>query len=378
MSFCKKLFLLGIILTTSNLLIAQSVSTLINDSTRSFEAIHWHPDGRIYVADFNNGRLYQVYTDGTIQTLLTGIPNIAGGGFGGDGHFYFSGLATGEVYRLNPDHTATLIARGFNQPTGILQSSATDTLLVAQYGNNAVAKLSLNGQTITPWINGNGINGPDGIINGFDGTILIANFNDQNIQRVNPDGEISQFSSLPFAGFTGYITKADNHIYVPSIAGKRVFKVDIDGNATVLAGDGSTGNEDGIGIEATFNNPNGIASSPTGDTILVTDDHRIRMITNLAMTTNISDIPLINDLSISPNPTMDYLNVSFDLETANKFSWRIFNQQGQLLLQDTLKPFVAGKNQLQISVAPLTLGTYTLHITDDKGRAIQRLFIKSK
>jgi len=361
-----------------NFLSAQTVSTLILDNTRTFEAIHWHADGRILVADFNNGRIYQAFTDGTIQTLLTGIPNIAGGGFGSDSHFYFSGLATGQVFRLNADNTSTLIAGGFNQPTGILQSSAADTLLVAQYGNNAVAKLSLSGKTLTPWISGKGISGPDGIINGNNGEIIIANFNDQNVHKVDTAGNITRFASLPVAGFAGYITKVGTNFYIPTIAGRGIYKIDAAGNVTILAGNGNAGNADGVGTAATFSAPNGITSSPTGDTLLITDGSRIRMITNLETTTSVREIELMTNLTISPNPTADLLNISFDVETADKFSWRIFNQQGQLLLQDSSQVYPTGTHQLQIPVRSLALGTYTLQFLDEKGQVEQHLFIKAK
>ena len=82
--------LVALILFMNLYLSAQNVTTLLNDPSRAFEAIHWHEDGRILSVDYLNGRIYQVHLDGTAETLVTGFTYLSGGGFGEDGAFYFS------------------------------------------------------------------------------------------------------------------------------------------------------------------------------------------------------------------------------------------------------------------------------------------------
>ncbi|MFK8009223.1 MAG: SMP-30/gluconolactonase/LRE family protein [Saprospiraceae bacterium] len=357
---------------------AQNVTTLINDSSRDFEAIHWHEDGRIFSVDYNNGRLYQIYLDGTVETLVTGISNLAGGGFGADGSFYFSSLGTNQIYRLNSDATTTSIASGLNFPTGILQSNSTDTLYVAQYGNNSVAKVSISSGEKTNWASANGINGPDGVIDDGNGNILIANYDDNKIHIADMNGNVSLFATLPSFGLMGYITKFGENIYVPSIAGNKIYKVTMDGLAEVLAGSGAPGNLDGESEMATFNDPNGIVINPTGDTLLITDGRRIRMITNLEGTSKSNDLNEISDLKITPNPANELIILIFKTKEALELEWRIFNQQGQTILHDNFQNYLVGENKIQVSINHLSVGVYSIQLINEKGEMKTMQFVKSE
>lgn len=358
-------------------LMAQNVSTLVNDPNMNFEAIHWHEDGRIYVCDFNNGRLYQLFLDGTIETLQTGIANTTGGGFGVDGSFYYSALSAGTIHRYHPDsNSVATIATGLQQPTGILQSMSPDTLFVNQYQNNSAIKVAISSGEKIPFISQNGLNGPDAIIHDGNGNLIVANFNDHVIYRVNLDGTSTLFATLPFAGFTGYITKMGDQFYVPSIAGRKVYKIDSDGIVELLAGSGTEGNADGIGAAASFSSPNGIVGSPSGDTLLVTDGSRIRIITNLNGTTSAYQLDVIQNLKISPNPAKNFVGVSFELTNARRLGWRVFNQEGKLIQQDSIKNFSVGLHQIQIDIQHLPKGAYTLYLEDQNKNSMKQLFLK--
>ncbi len=356
----------------------QTVSTLVNDSNKTFEAIHWHPDGRIYAADYSNGRLYQLSLDGTVTTLVTGIPNVAGGGFGTDGTFYFSGLTGGRVYRLNDDATTTLIASGLDQPTGIVATDSPDTLLVAQYGNSIVAKVSISGGTKTDWVGESGISGPDGIIELENGNLLIANFNNHKIHSINAAGDISLFASVPSSGWMGYIAKAGDNIFVPSLGGRKVYRVAMDGTVNDFAGSGTAGNLDGEGASATFTQPNGIASNATGDTLLITDGVRVRLITNFQEVVGAKEIPLIKALSLSPNPASNILQVSFESMEFLNLKWQVLNQQGQVVLTDNISLYETGKNKLQIPIKDLAAGIYSFQLLDDKGNMEVVQFVRAE
>lgn len=362
----KNVLLLFFVLQISGQLWSQVVTTLIQDANRTFEAINWHEDGRIYVVDFNNGRLYQAYTDGTIETIATGFSNLAGGGFDAEGTFYFSDLSAGTVHRLNEDGTTTQVASGLSQPTGILGSNSPDTLFVGQYANNSVAKLALGSGTVSNWVSGNGISGTDGVIYGPAGDVLVANFNNNRISKVTLSGDVSLFATIPSTGFMGYITLAGDDVYVPSIAGNKIYRIDTDGNSTIAAGSGSAGNADGTGEMATFNDPNGICSSPSGDTLLVTDGNRIRMITQLNTVSSEELLPAYESLSIYPNPVGKVLNISFELSATQHIHWQIFNQQGQLVRNGSAGQLTEGKQQLELVISGLAAGDYHLQLNDEQ------------
>ncbi|MEN0004509.1 MAG: T9SS type A sorting domain-containing protein [Bacteroidota bacterium] len=340
---------------------AQTVTTLVNDSSKTFEAIHWNPAGIIYAVDFNNGRLYQVSLDGTVETIVTGIPNMAGGGFDAAGNFYFSGLASGTVYRLNEeDGSTSVIATGLNQPTGITAFDAA-TLLVGQYGNNSVAKVDIASGAVENWISGGGINGPDGIIKYDEDEYLVANFNNSQIHLVDAEGEITDFANLPVNGFMGYITLLDDYVYVASFAGRQIYRVDED-EVMVFAGNGSVDHSDGTASAARFTQPNGIVHSPNGDTLLITDGSRIRMITDLMGVVNVEEQQLVSAFQLGPNPASELLNCSFEVTEKAQLSWSISDAKGQVINRGAAQLYQQGLHKLSIDIDTLPAGNYFLSL----------------
>ncbi len=372
----SKTFTLLLFLFIGNYFVnAQEVSTLLNDPGRRFEAMHWHEDGRIYSIDYYNGRLYQIQLDGTVTTLLSGFTNLAGGGFGDDNFFYFSDIFSGSIHRLNEDGTETQIASGINQPVGVQASNDPDTLYVASYGSSAIYKVSISGGTATLWVSGNGLSGPDGMAIHESGDLLIANFNNNKIHRVTTSGEISLFATIPSTGFMGYMTRAGEYVYVPSIAGNRVYRVDMAGNVEVFAGTGSAGHADGVALEATFTDPNGITSNAAGDTILVADENYLRLITGF-ITVATEEAELLDLLEVYPNPVKDILQVKYRLKTTGTFNWEVINTQGIVQRQENVHAIAHQTDSLQMNVKGLAAGWYVLRCSNKNGEAQTYSFLK--
>ena len=364
--------------TLAHFIVAQEISTLIFDTSKNFESIHWHEDGRIFSADYNNGRLYQISMDGSLETLLSGIANTAGGGFAPDGQFYYSELVSGDIYQYSPDGTNTLIAAGLNQPTGILPTTSPDTLLVCQYGNSSVVKVSIRTGSITPFAIGNGINGPDAIIYHEGDRILVANFNNHKIHEVNENGNVSEFASIPSAGYMGYITSINGEVFVPSLSGKKIYRVGTNGNVVSIAGSGQAGSNDGSAAAASFSAPNGITANPAGDTILITDGNKVRIMTNFSTVTNMKTQWHISDLQIGPNPVADWLYVRFELKAADSLMYRIINKNGRIVSQSLFQPMGAGQQEMELSLKNLAIGAYHLQILNKSGQKRSTAFIKTE
>lgn len=369
----KILFALIVLFATRQVQ-SQQVSTLLTDSTREFEAIHWNADGRIYAVDYVNGRLYQVYLNGTVTTLVNGFNHLAGGGFDANGTFYFSGISDSTVFQLNSDNTYTqLPVTGLNQPVGIIPTNHPDTLLVTEYGKNSVTKFSISTGGRSTLADSGGISGPDGIIRDWNDNILVANFNNHKITRVFEDGTTSLFSTIPSGGFMGYLTQTGNYLYVPSITSKRIYRVDSSGNSLVIAGTGTPGFQDGPGSQATFTGPNGIAHSPNGDTLLISDGNRIRMITNFQNIVGLEDRAVNQKLDIWPNPAKEILNIQSDNTTLN--AWQIYGTGGRLIGSGTIEN-AASSNNHTIALDTIPKGNYLLLIHDRSGNIFYNPFLK--
>ena len=96
----------------------------------------------------------------------------------------------------------------------------------------------------------------------------MANFNNNMIIKVSPTGNGEVFVSLPGRGSSHLIFK-DGALYALSRAGNRLYKVSLSGDISLIAGTGTSNNDDGSGEVASFYIPNGIGVSPDGSKIYV-------------------------------------------------------------------------------------------------------------
>lgn len=343
---------------------AQTVSTLTTDTTKAFESIHWHDDGRIYSVDYVNGRVYGVETNGNVTTLVTGISGPVGGGFDTNGNFYFCSVVTNNVYRLNPDTTTTIIASGLNQPISVLTSDHPDTLLITEYENNRVSKLSLSSGQHVNWLVDGGLNGPDGIVYNHQNELMVANFNNPKLFKV-VNGTIDLLATLPVNGFMGYCNAIGTEIYVTALDAKQVYKVEETGQVSLLAGTGTSGNLDGPSLLATFRAPNGICSNVAGDSILVADHQSIRVITGFDATSQVGENDSTSGLSLHHDATNELLRVFTEPFKGQKINWKLYDVQGRQV--DSNAVIVsAHQKYFEIETHRLEEGTYYLHVFNDK------------
>lgn len=347
-----------ILLTTS--IKAQVVSTLVSDSTRSFESIHWHSDGRIYSVDYANGRVYQVQTNGVVTTLVQGILGAVGGGFDSNGNFYFCSVASNNVYRLNANNTTTIVGSGFDQPIAVLPTDHPDTLLVTEYDGNRVSKLSISTGVRVNWVSGGGLNGPDAIIYNDQDEIIVANFNNPNLFKII-NGSISLFATLPVSGFMGYCINVNDNIYVPSLAGNQIFRVNAAGAIISIAGSGSNGYDDGPAALATFSSPNGICTNPAGDTLLITDGSRIRVLTGFDETSGLNSQEKKESIPLYYNNVTNELRVFSNGLQQEVLNWSIFDSSGKKVRSNS-GDTITDQHYFDVNVSTFKSGVYYFHL----------------
>ena len=148
------------------------------------------PDGSLYIAVSNNGRIHRVGPDGIITTVAGG----AGFGFGGDG-----GPATQAALNVPTD-----VAVG---PDG--------SLYIADFFDDRIRRVTLDG--IIHTYAGGGVNSPgdgllataaalnlpQGVAVAPDGTLYIGETGSQRVRRVTPDGLITTVAGTGVSGFSG-------------------------------------------------------------------------------------------------------------------------------------------------------------------------------
>jgi len=125
---------------------------------------------------------------------------------------------------------------------------------------------------------------PMGLSAGADGSLYIADTQNQQIRKISPEGIVSTVNCHPDGGGTlslqnlgGVVVSAEGILYIADA--NTIYKLLPSGRITVFAG-GEEGYEDGQGKLAKFNQPSRLALGSDG-TLYVADElnHRIRKIT---------------------------------------------------------------------------------------------------
>jgi YD repeat-containing protein len=219
------------------------------------------PDGALFIADTDQNRVRRVGPDELISTVAgTGHRGYDGDNrqaidarlnaptglaFGPDGSLYIADDGNDRVRRVRPDGGVT----AFAGQGGKLEYSGD--------GGKAVsAQLSLlRGLAVGP---------------GGDVFIAQNGFN-QCVRRVGPDGILTKF----MGGMSGkaalrtacaVAAASDGAVYVADGDGCRVWRVGMDGAASVVAGTGKAGfsGDNGPAAQAELNAPSGLALGPNG------------------------------------------------------------------------------------------------------------------
>ena len=242
--------------------------------------------GNVYIADTSNNAVRRVDGNGRITTVAgTGTR-----GFTGDG---------------GPAAQAQLAG-----PNGVAVDAAGN-LFIADFNNNRVRKVGLNGVINT--VAGSGASGYGGdggaataaslrnpwdVVVASDGTLYIADTFNYRIRRVDPNGTISTYAGIGVSGFAGDggaatqaridtpsgLSLSDaNKLYIADMNNERVRAVDaVTRVISTVAGTGQSGaSGDGeLATAASFSAPSGVAVTPNGSILFIAaaDDARVRIV----------------------------------------------------------------------------------------------------
>ncbi len=284
----------------------------------------------VFVVDRSNHKIRKITPSGDVSTF-------AGSGFSGsadgvgtaasfrypdgavfDSHdnLFISDQSNHKIRKITPDGTVSTFAgsgtigavdgigtaASFYYPAG-MAVDANDNLLVADYGNNKIRKITPDGTVST--FAGTGIagaaegtvltvqfNGATGVCVDSFGNVFVADYYNNKIRKIDTLGNVTTFAGTGAAGATdgnGRVASfhypaivavdSGNNLFITDEENNKIRKITPDGTVSTFAGTGTAGATDGIWSSAQFNSPTGIAVDDA-DNIYVADygNNKIRKI----------------------------------------------------------------------------------------------------
>jgi sugar lactone lactonase YvrE len=236
--------------------------------------------GNLYVVDTNNHRIRRITPEGVVTT--------------------FAGSSSGSTDGIGTNAT-------FNGPTGIVVDSVGNLYVVDQ-SNHRIRRITQAGvvttfagslSNSTGSTDGVGTNAsfnfPSDIAFDSSGNMYVTDQSNNSIRRITPSGVVTTFagSLLNSSGSTdgigtnarfntphGIAVDSVGNVYVADRGNHRIRIITPAGVVTTFAGS-SSGSADGTGTNASFNNPFGISVDSLGNVYVADrDNSRIRKITS--------------------------------------------------------------------------------------------------
>lgn len=294
--------------------------------------------GNLYIADRDNNNIRKVDTNGIVSTVAgNGMAGYSGDGgqavnaslntpynvtVDQEGSLYIADTKNKRIRKVNPNGVIETIAGSSNfgengiatalslyAPNDVVVDENNNLLLV-ETNNHRIRRIDTNGFIST--IAGNGASGfsgdgglaidatftfPKNIALRNDGSIFIADTDNQRIRKIDPNGIITTVAGNGQSGYAGdgglainaslnkpndIIFDSNGNLIFSDLQNHCIRKIDANGIITTIAGTGVNGysGDGGAAVLAELKNPDGIAIDGAGNLFIAdTSNNRIRKIT---------------------------------------------------------------------------------------------------
>ncbi len=316
------------------------VSVVLPEGSLANDAVSYGPDGRIYCTYFLFGQSERQVlrtTPGGESEVFTSFGTLAGPlgtAFDAAGNLYIANLTRDRVHHVTPDGTRTVFSAdaSLDGPADLeFHPSGNGDLYVATNVASTIVILHPD-QTAELFYDGPLVSQPHALTFDEAGNLYVGN-GDSSVTKIAPDGTATAFATAPGVG---YLHCAGGRLFACVLSLHQVFEISLaDGSVSWLAGSGEPGFEAGPADIAKLHSPNGITSTPTGETLFVSSGFanglfRIDLDTAVsAPRPTGATAPGVRLGAPSPNPFRDSTRLSFELPAAGRVDVSIHDVGGR-------------------------------------------------
>lgn len=383
-------FALSVLLACSPL--AQTVGSITVTSPQSMDGLYVDAEGHLYATTgWLGATINRIEMDGTSSLFAGGIVGPIHLTATPDGRYFTTDFREATVSEIAPDGTVSTFATTREGPSD-LAVGPDGALYVTHYGDpfgfgdgDSVSRIAPDGTT-TIYAEGGTLRAPVGLAFDDAGHLFVANIGDGRITRIAPDGTMSLFATVPPLGAPtgltlGHLVWGNGELYATYLDGHQVLAFDAQGTQRVVAGTGTAGRDDGPVAEATFDRPNGIALSVTGDTLFVSEyvgpNTRVRTISPVVAATANEDIGATGfGLDVAPNPTQGETHIRFRLHTTADVALTVHDLIGREVDRRLLGARPPGEHTVAWAPAGLPPGGYIVRLTAGSDHATRMLTLQ--
>ncbi len=386
--FSSAILVLFIMATTTT---AQLVETITLDITTKFDGLLVHSDGYIYGSEGHDGsKIYKITPDGITSEFVGGLSGPINMVEDSIGNIYVTEWNTGRVKKITPDGEASIFV-DYSGRAGAAGMDSEGNIYVnfkpLSGGNGTLRKFSPDGELLNTYTNSMMVN-PSGIAFDEEGNMYLGELFSGNLLKVNTDDEFELLGSAPTPSGNHSLGKLlffDGFLYSTDLGNHVVYKISLDGVFTILAGMlGQPGSQDGMGEEARFSNPNGLAISGQDSTLFVkkgyTANNKLRKITLNVVVSHIADNSFHaseNELAQNaPNPADERTSIFYELVKDNNTLLRIFDVNGNEIKKLINKMQPKGKYQIDLDTSGFDNGIYYIILSTPGFSKTRKMIIK--
>jgi len=391
----KKLNILILFFLTTYGFSQVTISTL-TPSFKGSGGLSLDEEGNLYIGDFGDflgipdpdglpNDVIKLDTDLNLTQYSTGFIGASGNDFDSNGILYQSDIRDNAIFKIINGVRTFVTSTGISSPVGIVFDS-NDNFYVCNCGNGTIQKVTPSG-TSTQFASGGSFTCPNGITVDENDNLYVSNFSNNKIVKITPAGVTSVIGVTALGnGHLDYDINSRN-LYIASYSGHQIYSLNIDDlEIHPIAGSGVRGNMDGLGLEATFSTPNGVAVSKTGDSIYVNcavpltgaeiNPQIVRLITGL--TFGIEDRTAINyNQKVYPNPVQNSFTIEANIPSNfETLSIKLFDILGRELMELQDLSVVSTQFEKTIDISNLGTGTYFYSVYSDARQLFNGKIIK--